>query len=583
MPTNQKLRYGLAVEDPVRRYLALSLSIPAGPAGPVVLRMPAWTPGSYVIREYARHVERVAARGRGGRTLKVRRLSKDRWEVVREAKERVDVSWSVYGNELSVRTNHVDDTHAFVQPTATFLWPEGMVADPVVVDVTAPKGWTEDCSLPRARGGAKDGVRLVAPNQETLHDSPIHLGLLRSFPFTVRGIPHELSLWGEGNEDPAGMVKSLKAMIGAGARMFGGLPYDRYVVHGLLADSGGGGLEHREGFVFQMPRWRFQPKEDANRVLTLLSHEFFHAWNVRRIRPAGHLPYDLTEEKYSRLLWQFEGLTSYYAVVLLNQAKLWDRSEALKHWGSRITMMRGVPGRRVMPLGESSLSTWVKLYKPDENTANSYVSYYLKGELAGLALDLHIRAATRGRKSYDDVMRLMWERHGATDEPVPEDGMPDLIREATGVDARRLHRRLLNETKDPDWKRLLAPFGLEMVSAPAAPPAGYKGGAWLGVATTDNGGRSKIRSVRDDGAAAGYLAAGDELVALDGWRVQKETLPARLAERKPGDTARFTVLRGDRLHEVDVPLGKPPSETTTLKTVAKPTAAQKRLLSGWLS
>lgn len=572
------LRYRLSVHDTARRLLALSLEVPGVAAGEeVALRLPAWSPGSYMIREYARHVEGVEARDGRGRRLRVRRDAKDRWVVGPSAAGgRLRITWRVYANELTVRTSHVDDTHAFVQPTAAFLCPEGSEGLPLEVDVAAPRGWETACSLPTVRGA------LRAPDQEALHDAPIHLGRLRRFPFRVRGVPHEIALWGEGNEDPRALVRDLAAIVGAGARLFGGLPYRRFVVHGLLAEGGGGGLEHRDGFVFQVPRWGFRPRKHYDRTLALFAHEFFHAWNVRRIRPAGLLPYDLAAEKYTRLLWQFEGVTSYYEVLLLRRAGLWTRERALEALAERMGALLAVPGRKAMPVAEASLAAWVKHYRPDENTANSAVSYYLKGALAGLALDLHLRAATGGRRSYDDVMRLLWRRHGRTDRPVPEDGMPAILREASGVDARRLHDRLVGGTADPDWERLLAPFGVEAVRSPAGIPEGHDPGGWLGAETEERGGRTFLKSVRADGPAAAALSAGDEVVAADGYRTDGAGLARRAAERRPGDRMRLTLLRGDRLVEAAVRLGRPPAGKVALRVDPKAPAAARRLLRGWL-
>jgi predicted metalloprotease with PDZ domain len=582
MPPIPPLRYALSVESTARRLLRLTLEVPDGaPGNPLVLRMPAWSPGSYLVREYGRHVQGVEARDGRGRALAVRRVSKDRWSVAVPARGPLRATWLVYANELTVRSNHVDDTHAFVQPTAAFLCPEGMEDRPLRVEVRAPRGWDVACSLDRARG---PGIAFAAPDQEALHDAPIHLGLLRRFPFRVRGVPHELVLWGSGNEDARGLVRDLRAIVEAGARLFGGLPYSRYVVHGLLADpaAGSGGLEHRDGFVFLLPRFGFRPRKAYDRALGLLAHEFFHAWNVRRIRPAGLLPYDLAQEKYTRLLWQFEGVTSYYEILLLRRAGLWSRARTLEAFAERLGQLLAVPGRREMSLAEASIASWVKFYRPDENTPNTAVSYYLKGSLAGLALDLHLRAASRGRRSYDHVMRLLWRRWGRRGEPVPEGALPAAIEEAAGVPAARLHDRLVEGTGDVDWDGLLAPFGLRMRRAPAAAPEGWTAGGWLGIEAEDRAGRTILRAVRSDGPAADAVAAGDELIALDGIRANAESLPRRLAERRPGTRVRLTLLRGDRLLERSVRLARPPAERIAVGPDPKATAAQKRLLAGWL-
>ena len=392
---------------------------------PLVLYMPVWTPGSYLVREYARHVE-----GMRSPTHAVRKVRKNAWAVAHEGATEVTVRYRLYCNDLTVRTNHVDATHMYLNGACTFLAVEGRADVPTEVSFGSPAGWRVATALPRA---ATEGAYL-AKDLDTLVDSPIEIGLFRAASVTCAGVVHDFAIWPpeaitDGNVHR--LLEGTKTIVEAEANLVGGaLPHHGYTFILHLSSRGRGGLEHRDSTTLLAPPAAFDTRDGFLDLLSLVAHEYFHLWNVKRLRPAGLHPYRYEEENYTRLLWWFEGATSYFDWRVLRLAKLCTETEYLDHLASELGYLEQTPGRLVHSLEDASFDAWIKLYRPDENSPNSTVSYYRKGELVCALLDLEMRARTGGARSLDDVLRHLWATYGKSERPVPEDGMqqPSLAR-----------------------------------------------------------------------------------------------------------------------------------------------------------
>ncbi len=537
--------------------------------------MPVWTPGSYLVREYSRHVSRVTARGASGGPVPVAKTAKNTWRVDASPGERVVVSWVVYGHELTVRTNHVDSDHAFLHPAATYLYVRGREPEPVEVRVEAPEGWRTTTSLPLAGDGS-----YRAEDLDHLLDSPLEIGPHRMLTFEVNTVPHRVALVGQGNADLERLAEDLPRVCGAAADLFAGeIPPDAYTFIFHILEGAGGGLEHRDGSVCGFPPFSFRPERRYLRQLSLIAHEYFHLWNGKRIRPRELGPFDYTRENPTRLLWVAEGFTSYYQWIILRRAGLAAVPEVLDELALLVRTLGETPGREVEPVAEASFDAWIKLYRPDENTRNSTVSYYLKGALVALALDLEIRDATEGDRSLDDVMRSLWSLHRSRPaEGYTEEELRAMLGEAAG---RRLDREV------DEWVHTTAPLPLEALlekvglRLTAGGGPGEEREAWLGITTREERGAVLVREVlRDSPAAAGGLAPGDELVAFDGWRLGP--LADRLGERRPGEEVRLTVTRRGRLREVRVVLGERPPVDVALRPAEHPGEREEKLFAGWL-
>jgi predicted metalloprotease with PDZ domain len=541
------------------------------------LVLPAWTPGSYMVREYARHVQAFSARAEGVGELAWRKTAKDAWQVETGGARRVSASYQVYANELTVRTSHLDDSHGYFNGASVFMYAPGRAGEPLRLVVDAPEGWQVTTGLDREGAGAS----FLAESYDHLADSPVECGAHRLLRFEVDGIPHQIAIWGRGNEDEARLLEDTRRIVEAQRAFFGGLPYSHYTFILHLTDGRGGGLEHRNSVTNQVDRWTFRPERSYERYLSLTSHELFHVWNVKRLRPAPLGPFDYRRENYTRLLWLMEGGTSYYDDLLLARAGLLKPERYLEKLADKIVALQSQPGRLLQSVEQSSFDAWIKLYRPDENSANSSISYYLKGSLVCMLLDMEIRRQSGGARSLDDLLRLLFARYPIEGPGLPEEGavlaaLEELVG-GKGDAFREFFARHLAGTDELDYAGGLAVVGLEPRWSRHGPEA------WLGLSLKRQGERTLVAAARADGPAyAAGVYADDELLALDGWRVNEERLSARLGERAPGELVRLTLFRGDALLEVPVTLARAPNDALALAPIAEPSAAQQAAYREWL-
>lgn len=570
------ISYRIAMPNPHSHLFAVTVAVDAL-AGPYVdLVLPSWTPGSYMIREYARHVQGFVAHSAAG-PLPWRKLAKDCWRVETGEATSVTVSYQVYANDLTVRTSHLDGTHGYFNGASVFMYVVGREAEPLRLRVEPPAGWQVTTGLTPA-GSAHE---FLAADYDELVDCPVECGTHRLLSFTVDGIVHQIAIWGQGNLDEERLVADTQRIVAVQRDFFGGLPYRHYSFILHLVDGRGGGLEHRNSVTNQVDRWTFRPERAYERYLALTSHELFHVWNVKRLRPAPLGPFDYRHENYSRLLWLMEGGTSYYDELLLVRAGLMQPGRYLERLAEEIVLLQSQPGRLLQSLEQSSFDAWIKLYRPDENSANSSISYYLKGSLVCLLLDMEIRARSDGAYSLDDLLRRLYAAYPLSGPGIPEEGaVLAAVEELTGDQQggfRDFFARYVSGVAELDYARALAVVGLE--------PRWERRGpwAWLGLSLKQQGERTLVSAVRADGPAytAGVYAE-DELLALDGWRVDEKRLTARLEERTPGATVRLTLFRGEALVEVPVTLGEAPPDHLELVPLSEPSAAQQQAYRNWL-
>ncbi|NTU78187.1 MAG: M61 family metallopeptidase, partial [Chloroflexales bacterium] len=396
-------------------HLAVELD---GLAEPYVdLVLPSWTPGSYMVRDYARHVQAFAAQAPDGAALAWRKIAKDTWRVETAGATKLTARYQVYANDLTVRTSHLDGSHGYFNGATVFMYAPGRTAEQMRLIIETPAGWQVSSGLTPLRGDAvvaeprPERHLFTVVDYDELIDCPVECGAQRLLSFTVDGITHQIAIWGRGNEDEARLVADTRRIVEAQRDFFGGLPYSHYSFILHLTDGKGGGLEHRNSVTNQIDRWSFRPERSYERYLSLTSHELFHVWNVKRLRPAPLGPFNYRAENYTRLLWLMEGATSYYDELLLVRAGLMRPERFFEILADEIVKLQSQPGRHLQSVEQSSFDAWIKLYRPDEYSANSSISYYLKGSLVCMLLDMKIRAATGGARSLDDVMRLLFARY----------------------------------------------------------------------------------------------------------------------------------------------------------------------------
>ena len=573
------MRHRVSLPEPHTHLFHVEVEIDR-PGAAVEVRFPVWTPGSYLVREYARHLEGLTASDGAGGPLTVERLDKHRLRIAAHGAERVVLRYRVYANELTVRTCHLDATHGYLNGAAVFPYVPGREGEPQVLEVEPPPGWKVSTALP---GGP---TTFTARDYDELLDSPVEFGTHRLLAFTALGKPHEIAVWGRGNLDEARFADDVRRIVEAHGAFFGGLPYERYLFIVHLSDKRRGGLEHAGSTTLSMGRHAFFPRDSYEETLGLVSHEFFHVWNVKRMRPAAFVPFDYGREQYTRLLWWFEGATSYYEGLALCRAGLVPPERWLRTLGQGFTALERTPGARKMPVEEASFLAWVKHYRPDENSVNSAISYYLKGELVAFALDLALRAEG---SSLDDLLRALYRKHDGGG--VPEDGVEIEAARLLGVErARAFFDR---------WVRGVEPLAPEVGEVGvvyrrrAAQGLEDKGGTpgkrdedrgvpgYLGVELAP-GPKLAVAAVREGSPAhrAGVYAE-DELVAEGGFRLDKAGLWDRLCERGPGGTLWLTVFRRDELVEVVVPLVPCPEDTVWLEPDPEAGEQQREAFQAW--
>jgi predicted metalloprotease with PDZ domain len=581
--TADPITYTLRFPAASTGYFEVEAIVPTGGQAAIELMMAVWTPGSYLIREYERHVEAVTARSTDGRLLPVEKTRKNRWriQVPAPVPRAITVAYRVYAREMTVRNNWVDDSFAMLNGAPTFLTPTDGVARPHDVRLILPDGWKRTVTaLPAAPGGEPN--HYLAPDYDTLVDSPIIAGNPSVHEFTVDGKPHLLanagddSLW-----DSTRTIADMSAIVSEWRRMWGFLPYPRYFFLNVLTGSGDG-LEHANSSLLMTMRNQARTRSDYISWLSLVSHEFLHAWNVKRLHPIELGPFDYENENYTRSLWIAEGFTDYYGELALPRAKLITTDEYLALLTDRLQTLQSQPGRLVQPLQLASFDAWIKEYRPDENSVNSTISYYTKGGAVAFLLDARIRRATGGARSLDDGMRLAYERYsGPRGYTTPE--FRRTMAEAAGVSLDEFFARAVDSVEELDYTEALEWFGLRFRQdgppATGAPPRAY-----LGAGTRlDSASRLFVSEVpRGTPAWDAGVSAGDEIVSVGEERVRSGLLDERLAASRPGDRISLLVARRDRVVRLDVTLGAAPGRRWTVERNPDATAEQKAHLAAWL-
>lgn len=558
--------------------------------------LPTWIPGSYLVREFARHV--VSARAHAqGRPVPVAKIAKDTWRADPCAGP-LTFSIDVHAHDVSVRTAYLDTRRGYFNGTSVFVVPDGRAHAPCRVDIEPPPhaagaGWRVATTLPRDDAPAWGYGGYRAADYDELVDHPVEMADFARFAFAAGGATHDVVVTGSARFDTERLARDLERICRWQIDFWGGAadsraPFDRYLFQVLAVGDGYGGLEHRSSTSLLCAR-RDLPVPGADRLsddyrsfLGLASHEYFHAWNVKRIKPAAFVPYDLAREAYTRQLWAFEGITSYYDDLALLRSGVIDTPSYLELLGRTISAVLRTPGRRVQSVADASFDAWIKYYRPDENTPNAQVSYYAKGALCALALDLVLRE--RGRGSLDDLMRDLWRDHGRTGRGVPEDGLRVRASQLAGTDLSAFFDAYVDGTEDPPLAELLAAHGVELELRPALGPKDRGGTRGSGEVPRTSFGATwspdlKLAHVFGGGAAerAG-LAAGDSLVAVDGLRATGERLEALARDGRPGDRIPVLAFRRDELIATDVVLvgAAPDTAWLAIDADAGPDACARR-------
>ncbi len=569
--TAPTIHYRVAMSQPESHLFEVTLLLENYTLPILDLHFPVWTPGSYLVREYARNLQDFAAVA-DNVSLSASKISKNRWQVVTDGVTNLTISYRIFANELSVRTNHLDATHGYFNGAALFFRLPALSQQPMKITIVPPyPDWQVTTALPSTQKHT-----FVAADFDTLVDSPFEIGRHQLYNFEVLGVPHQLAVWGQGNFDATSAIADMAKIIQVEAQMFGGLPYKHYLFLLHLTNQGYGGLEHKNCCSLIYSRFGFRNRDKYNSFMQLVAHEFFHLWNVKRIRPKALEVFDYDQENYTSSLWFSEGTTSYYDLLVPLRAGIYNVNSFLQELSKEITRFLTTPGRKVQSLSESSFDAWIKLYRPDANSGNSQMSYYLKGEMVSLLLDLLIRHRHQNQRSLNDVMLYMWQQFGQAEIGFTPAQLQFALSSVAEIDLTDFFRRYIDGIEELPFNEYLAPFGLQLTPV-------YDEEPFLGVKVNTESGREIIKFVEfGTPAQIAGIDPGDELLAIDGIRVTANGLSDRLKDYHPNDTIQITVFHQDELRNYDVILNTPNPSKYQVKSVENPNQSQKNNFALWL-
>jgi predicted metalloprotease with PDZ domain len=570
----------------------------ATPVATESLIMPVWTPGSYLIREFGRNVQDFNAKDSAGKSLKWEKTNKDTWRVDTNGVAEWHATYRVYANELSVRTSELNSGHAYWNNANLLMYLDGSLKSPATVHVLAPDVWKVATGLPIVPG-EKNTFR--AENFDILYDSPFEASDFKTLVFNVKGVPHRIVIDGEGNYDAERMRRDVQKIVETEVEIMGGeIPYKDYTFILHLRSNAGGGLEHLNSTSLGYPRFGFkattgeratssgpnatqQVDREYRGFLSLVAHEFFHLWNVKRIRPDVLGPFDYTQENYTQVLWVAEGITDYYADIALRRANLISDREYLAATARSFETLQNTPGRLVQTVEESSFDSWIKYYRQDENSINSQVSYYEKGAILGLLLDLEIRKRSNGTKSLDDVMRYLFTDYYRKHRNYGPQDFQKACELMAGSSLEDFFTRYVQGRDELDYNAALNAAGLQLETSAMGEGGKPVARAYFGADTAWENDRLIVRRVYAGSPAYDQgLNTGDQIIALNNMRVTKEFFDARMAEKKPGDLLNLTIFRFDDLSTLLIKLGSRTDGTYRIIAMPNQTEKQKQVYKSWL-
>lgn len=537
--------------------------------------LPVWRPGRYMVLDFAGGVQEFSATGESNKSLTWKKTDKTTWRVETKGNASVSIQYKVFANEFNQRTRGLNDEHGFVDGTAVFMYVEKFRKLHVQLKVNPFTDWHVTTGLESVAGKQHE---FTAPDYDVFVDCPLEIGTQKDFPFDVDGVPHVLSFAGDGNWNADTLIKDITKIVQTTKAMWGEFPYKRYVFLVHCSPTSGGGTEHLNSVIMGTRPFIFKNPDTYRGFLGLVAHEYFHTWNVKQLRPSGMHPYDYLKENYTDELWISEGTTSYFDNLILVRAGYQKVQKYLDDLATSIQTDRQRPGNTVQSIVESSFDSWIKFWRGNQQSYNNETDYYGKGSLVSLLLDLELRQRTSNNISLDNVLRTMVKRF-----PLSGDGYTVKDFQAT---AEELSNSSLNiffadyvfGTKPLPWEQSLAYTGLELtLKDTVAKP-------WIGFSLSESGGRTTVSQISAGSPAynAG-VDAGDELVAMNGYRVRPAEFPERIKEFSVGENVTLTLMRGDKLKTIEVKLEAGPLLSYKLNKVKEPTELQKKIYETWLT
>jgi len=544
---SQEINYKLHMSKPQNHYFQVEMELNNFKESELEVKMPVWAPGSYLVREFAKNVDLVKATDENGKILSVKKKSKNTWAISKGKAKKIKVKYEVYAFELSVRTSFIDLTHAYVSGTGVFMYVNNHLSKKGTLEIFPYKDFkTISTSLPRATESvAKDGSEMFAfENYDQLVDCPIEIGNQEVFDFTAAGVKHTVAMYGVGNYDISRLKTDMARICEAATNVFGENPNKEYtfIIHNVV--DGQGGLEHTNSTTLSVNRWTYDGSDYIG-FLSLVAHEYFHLWNVKRIRPIELGPFNYDEENYTSLLWVMEGFTTYYDELLLLRAGYYTMEEYLPKLQNTINYVEGSVGARVQPVAHASYDAWIKAYRPNENSANTTMTYYSRGQMLASLIDAKIVVKYNGTKCLDHFLQLLYNKYykklnrGFSDE--------EFKKELSGFLDENLDSffaKYIDGTEIAPHNEILSTVGVNVESVGTAKPS-------FGAGLRQEGGKVIVRSVRAGSAAedAG-LSVNDEIIGCNGFRVDQSSFENFLLALEEGEEINLLIARDQILYEL---------------------------------
>jgi predicted metalloprotease with PDZ domain len=570
------IHYTVSMENPHTHIFHVKIDIGDLTNKTIELYMPTWTPGSYLIREYSKNIISVKSVSDNTK-LNTSKINKNTWEIELNGHKKCSIEYDVYAFEMSVRTSFLDSDHAMINGASVFMIPKGFENQQLSVEFEPFHKWNKITTTLKNYKSSKE--RFIAKNFDELVDSPIEIGNHKTKQFQASNISHEYAIVSSGNENMESIISDTTKILETTHKIFGSIPYEHYIFFLYLNSEGYGGLEHSNSCSMIFNRHGFTDRKSYIKFIGLVSHEFFHTYNVKRIRPKELGPFDYENENYTTLLWIAEGVTSYYDNHILLRSGTVSIKEYLELISHDIRQLHKRPGRNVQSVSDASFDAWIKLYRPDENSHNTSISYYLKGGLIILILDLLIRNNTNNNSSLDDVYQLFWNNYKSTKEGLTEKDFFDAVEKVSG-DSCKIIQNYIHNIEELDFNSYLHFAGLELQTEYSK--SDYKNASWFGLNISPNS--TVISRVFSDGPAySDGLNARDEIIAINGYRLTSENIKTSLSTCKINTHHEFTISRNAMLKTIHVKPIEMPFDKYSITQINNPSKSQKLLFESWLN
>jgi predicted metalloprotease with PDZ domain len=539
------------------------------------LILPVWRSGRYVLFDFAGGVQKFSAVDGNGKPLRWSKVDKTTWRIQKKGVTAVTARYKMFANEFTSRTKGLNDEHGSIDPMSTFMLVEQYRKIPITLTVTPYDTWHVTTGLDAAKGGKN---KFDAPSYDYFADCPIEIGTQKEWDFDVDGTKHVLMITGEGNYDAEKIVKDFSKIVKACKDFWGKFPYEHYTFMVRLMANPSGATEHINSTIIDVRPFSFTNSAAYHGFLGTTTHEFFHTWNVKQLRPKGINPYRYAVENYTEELGVAEGMTDYYAMMIMRRIGFGKPQGFLDTLANIIRTDRERPGNKEQSLAESSFDAWVKQWKNTEESYNYEADYYDKGANVGLLLDLEIRQRSKNKSSLDNVMRAMFERFPLRGTGYTLTDLRKVAEEFAGGSLKEFFEDFFYGTTPLDWEKYLGFAGLQLSSKDTVAKP------WLGLTVQEGSDRLRVgRVVAGSPAYEAGINVGDEILAMDGYRVRANELNTRPAEMKAGEKVRITLFRNEKLRQFDVTLQNRALPAYSITKVKTPSSLQKSIYESWLA